>query len=151
MHVLLDEMRRNLCIESEFLTEEKYDSIKRASQEWLKVPWALTDETGIYSGTAYAGRRPKFEPGAGGDLYVSGLGAYGRWLRRHGSIPAPRPSTEARRRRNRHRSAAESDGRRRDPREDQGAEPPDRLPDSGEPDRMARGHRRIPCTRPDPR
>jgi very-short-patch-repair endonuclease len=87
MHVLLDEMRRNLCIESEFLTEEKYDSIKRASQEWLKVPWALSDETGIYAGTAHAGGRPKFEPGAGSDLYVSGLGAYGRWLRRHGRFP----------------------------------------------------------------
>ena len=62
-------------------------AIKRASQEWLKVPWALSDETGIYSGTAYPGGRPKCEPGVGGDLYVSGLGAYGRWLRRHDRFP----------------------------------------------------------------
>ncbi|WP_326603457.1 DEAD/DEAH box helicase [Rhodococcus sp. PD04] len=87
MHVLLDELRRNLCIESEFLTEEKYDSIKRASQDWLKVPWALSDETGVYAGTAYPGSRPKFEPGSGADLYLSGLGAYGRWLRRPDRFP----------------------------------------------------------------
>ncbi|CAG7637144.1 DEAD/DEAH box helicase [Rhodococcus opacus] len=87
MHVLLDELRRNLCIESEFLTEEKYDSIKRASQDWLKVPWALSEETGVYAGIAYPGSRPKFEPGAGADLYVSGLGAYGRWLRRPDRFP----------------------------------------------------------------
>jgi hypothetical protein len=36
MHVLLDEMRRNPCIETEFLTEEKFDAVRRASREWLK-------------------------------------------------------------------------------------------------------------------
>jgi ATP-dependent helicase YprA (DUF1998 family)/very-short-patch-repair endonuclease len=82
MHVLLDELRRNLCVESEFLTEEKYDSVKRASQDWLKMPWALTDETGVYSGTAYPGSRPRTTPAFGGDLYLSGRGSYGRWLRR---------------------------------------------------------------------
>lgn len=29
MHVLLDELRRNLCIETEFLSEEKFDAIRR--------------------------------------------------------------------------------------------------------------------------
>ena len=87
MHVLLDELRRHLCIETEFLTEEKYDAVKRASQDWLKVPWALSEETGVYSGTAYPGGRPKSAPGSGADLYVSGLGAYGRWLRRPGRFP----------------------------------------------------------------
>jgi ATP-dependent helicase YprA (DUF1998 family)/very-short-patch-repair endonuclease len=82
MHVLLDEMRRNLCIETEFLTEEKFDAVRRASREWLKDPWAIADDTGTYSGTAYPGGRPKSAPGIGADLYLSGLGAYGRWLRR---------------------------------------------------------------------
>ena len=141
MHVLLDEMRRNLCIESEFLTEEKYDSIKRASQDWLKVPWALSDETGVYSGTAYAGGRPKSEPGSGADLYVSGLSAYGRWLRRPGSISPARSTAQARRRGGAHRSATESDGRCRHPHQDQGAQPPNRLSHPGQPDRMACRHR----------
>ncbi|MGV9613198.1 DEAD/DEAH box helicase [Nocardia xishanensis] len=87
MGVLLDELRRYLCIESEFLTEEKYDSIKRASQDWLKAPWALSDEQGVYSGTAYPGSRPKFESGSRADHYLSGLSAYGRWLRRPDRFP----------------------------------------------------------------
>lgn len=87
MHVLLDELRRNLCIESEFLTEEKYEAIKRASAQWLRAPWTLTDEAGIYSGTAYPGGRSKGAAAFGGDLYVSGLGLYGRWLRRPQRFP----------------------------------------------------------------
>lgn len=87
MHVLLDELRRNLCIESEFLTEEKYDAIKRASAQWLKPPWTLTDEAGVYSGTAYPGGRTKGAATFGGDLHVSGLGLYGRWLRRSNCFP----------------------------------------------------------------
>lgn len=82
MHVLLDELRRNLCIETEFLSEEKFDAIRRASREWLKDPWAIADESGTYSGTAYPGGRPRNITGIGADLYLSGLGAYGRWLRR---------------------------------------------------------------------
>ena len=87
MRVLLDELRRNLCIESEFLTEEKYDAVKRASAQWLKAPWTLSDETGVYSGTAYPGGRSRGASSFGGDLYVSGLGLYGRWLRRLNRFP----------------------------------------------------------------
>ena len=49
MQTLLDEMRRNICIESLYLTEDRYEDIKRASQEWLRAPWALTDEQGVYA------------------------------------------------------------------------------------------------------
>ncbi|MGH3562366.1 MAG: helicase-related protein, partial [Mycobacterium sp.] len=87
MDILLDELRRNLCIETEFLTEEKFDAMRRASRDWLKDPWAISEETGTYSGTAYSGSRPK-TAGTGADLYLSGLGAYGRWLRRPNQFPA---------------------------------------------------------------
>ncbi|EHB48617.1 DEAD/DEAH box helicase domain protein [Mycolicibacterium rhodesiae JS60] len=87
LHVLLDELRRHLCIETEFLSEEKFDAIRRASREWLKDPWAISDEAGTYSGTAYPGPRPKSVAGIGADLYLSGLGAYGRWLRRDQRFP----------------------------------------------------------------
>jgi len=94
MQTLLDEMRRHICIESAYLTEERYEDIKRASQEWLRAPWALTDEQGVYAATCYAGARPKATPGAGGDLYLSGLGQYGRWLRRPARFPLhPHPVT----------------------------------------------------------
>lgn len=87
MHVLLDELRRNLCIDTEFLTDEKFDSVRRASREWLKDPWAISDDAGTSSGVAYPGGRPKGVAGIGADLYVSGLGAYGRWLRRPNRFP----------------------------------------------------------------
>ncbi|MGV0721040.1 DEAD/DEAH box helicase [Mycolicibacterium elephantis] len=87
MHVFLDELRRNLCIETEFLTEEKFDAIGRASREWLKDPWAISDEAGTYSATVYPGSRPRNVPGTRGDLYLSGLSAYGRWLRRPNRFP----------------------------------------------------------------
>jgi hypothetical protein len=87
MQALLDEMRRNICIESEYLSEERYEAIRRASQEWLRSPWALTDEQGVYAATCYPGPRPKALPGVGRDLYLSGLGLYGRWLRRPNRFP----------------------------------------------------------------
>ena len=87
MHTLLDELRRNICIESLYLTEDRYEDIKRASQEWLRAPWALTDEQGVYAATCYPGPRPAATAGTGRDLYISGLGQYGRWLRRPARFP----------------------------------------------------------------
>lgn len=87
MHVLLDELRRNLCIDTEFLTDEKFDTVRRASREWLKDPWAISDDTGTYSGIAYPGGRPKGVAGIGADLHLSGLGAFGRWLRKPNRFP----------------------------------------------------------------
>jgi ADP-ribose pyrophosphatase YjhB (NUDIX family) len=88
LQTLLDELRRNICIESLYLTEDRYEDIKRTSQEWLRAPWALTDEQGVYAATCYPGPRPPATPGVGRDLYISGLGQYGRWLRRPGRFPA---------------------------------------------------------------
>lgn len=80
LRVLLDELRRNLCIETPYLTEERYEEIRRSSAEWLRPPWALSEERGIYSAICFPGMKR-----AGADrsnLYLSGLSLYGRWLRR---------------------------------------------------------------------
>ena len=88
MHVLLDELRRNLCIESEFLTEEKYDAVRRASQEWLKTPWALCRRDRHVPRYRLPGRPAQGRARrSAADLYLSGLGAYGRWLRRPDRFP----------------------------------------------------------------
>ncbi|SEP88162.1 ATP-dependent helicase YprA, contains C-terminal metal-binding DUF1998 domain [Mycobacterium sp. 88mf] len=88
MNVLLDELRRNLCIDTDFLTDEKFEALGRASREWLKDPWAISHtEQGTYSGLAYPGGRPKGVAGIGADLHLSGLGAFGRWLRRPNQFP----------------------------------------------------------------
>ena len=106
MHVLLDEMRRNLCIESEFLTEEKYDAIQRASAQWLKAPWTLSDETGrllrhrLPRGPAphrrNVRRRPvRVRPGPLRALVAP-----------HRPVPAARPAAQTRRCRRDHQGAA---------------------------------------------
>ena len=82
MHVLLDELRRNLCIESEFLTEEKIRRHQTRQPEWLRAPWTLSDETGCTPAPPTRGPPARGASAVGGDLYVSGLGLYGRWLRR---------------------------------------------------------------------
>ncbi|QWZ07722.1 DEAD/DEAH box helicase [Nocardioides panacis] len=50
---LLDEMRRNLCVRTSYLTEEGSERIKSLSEAHLISPWALTDDTPARSGTAY--------------------------------------------------------------------------------------------------
>jgi hypothetical protein len=47
MQALLDELRRNICIESMYLTEDRYEDIKRASQEWLRAPGCPTTPLSI--------------------------------------------------------------------------------------------------------
>lgn len=81
--VVLEAMRRARCVDTEFLTEERYEAIKRAS-ELLRSPWTLTDDQGVYAATAFAGSRTSDQ---GRDLYLSGLSLVGRWLRRADRFP----------------------------------------------------------------
>jgi hypothetical protein len=81
--VVLEAMRRARCVDTEFLTEERYEAIKRAS-ELLRSPWTLTDDQGVYAATAFAGGRSNDK---GRDLYLSGLSLIGRWLRRPDRFP----------------------------------------------------------------
>ena len=90
MQVLLDEMRRNICIESEYLTEERYEDIKRASQEWLRAPWALTDEQGVYAATCYPGPRPRATPGSAATSTCPGWASTGVGCAAR-PLPAARP------------------------------------------------------------
>ena len=80
IRVLMDEMRRKLCIETPYLTEERYDEIRRSSSEWLRAPWALNDERGAYAASCFPGKKPPTADAS--NLYLSGLSLYGRWLRR---------------------------------------------------------------------
>lgn len=80
LQVLLDELRRNLCLETPYLTEDRYEDIKRASAEWLRAPWALTDERGVYAGICFPGKKHPHADRS--NLFLSGLSLYGRWLRR---------------------------------------------------------------------
>src|SRR6266702_7910696 len=78
---LLDELRRNLAIDVPYLTTEGFDPVKRISQQHLKEPWSLPErEQPPLAGAAFPGPGRPGRPRS--DLYLSGRGSFGRFLRR---------------------------------------------------------------------
>jgi ATP-dependent helicase YprA (DUF1998 family) len=78
---LLDELRRNLAIDVEYLSDDGFDLVRRLSAQQLKEPWSLPErELPPLAGVAFPG------PGKPGqrrsNVYVSGRGQFGRFLRR---------------------------------------------------------------------
>jgi superfamily II DNA/RNA helicase len=76
---LLDELRRNLAIDVEYLTEEGFDLVASLSRQHLKEPWSLPErERPPVAGIAFPG------PGKPGrsrsNIYISGRGQFGRYL-----------------------------------------------------------------------
>src|SRR5260370_20244505 len=76
---LLDELRRNLAIDVECLSEEGFDRVRRLSAQHLKEPWSLPErELPPAAGVAFPG------PGRRGqrrsNVYLSGRGQFGRFL-----------------------------------------------------------------------
>src|SRR5712692_9280931 len=76
---LLDELRRNLAIDVEYLSEDGFDLVRRLSVQHLKEPWSLPErELPPTAGVAFPG------PGKSGqrrsNVYVSGRGQFGRFL-----------------------------------------------------------------------
>jgi superfamily II DNA/RNA helicase len=82
---LLDELRRNLAIDVEYLSEDGFDLVRRLSAQHLREPWSLPErELPPIAGVAFPG------PGKPGqrrsNVYISGRGQFGRFLRREYSI-----------------------------------------------------------------
>jgi superfamily II DNA/RNA helicase len=76
---LLDELRRNLAIDVEYLTEEGFDQVARLSRQHLKEPWSLPErERPPLAGVAFPG--PGKRGQARSNIYVSGRGQFGRFL-----------------------------------------------------------------------
>ncbi len=76
---LLDELRRNLAIDVEYLSEDGFDRIRRLSAQHLREPWSLPErEQPPAAGVAFPG------PGRPGlprhNLFVSGRGMFGRFV-----------------------------------------------------------------------
>jgi ATP-dependent helicase YprA (DUF1998 family) len=76
---LLDELRRNLAIDVEYLTEEGFDLVRRLSAQHLREPWSIPErERPPVAGVAFPG------PGKPGlrrtNVYLSGRGQFGRFL-----------------------------------------------------------------------
>jgi superfamily II DNA/RNA helicase len=77
---LLDELRRNLAIDVECLTEEGFELIKSLSRQHLKEPWSLPERESLpATGTAFPGPG---KPGkARSNVHISGRGQFGNYLR----------------------------------------------------------------------
>jgi superfamily II DNA/RNA helicase len=86
MRLLLDELRRVLAIDVDCFSEIGFEQVQKLSDQQLKEPWALSErETKPDTGLAFA------RPGGRGtrrrNMYLSGYGAYGRFLLRDGQFP----------------------------------------------------------------
>lgn len=88
--ILLDEFRRVLAIDVDCLTAQGFERLQRDSRQLLTGPWALGEsERMIDVGVARArGGRPG---GSRTDLNLSGLQAFGRYLRRADVLGAQLP------------------------------------------------------------
>src|SRR6266567_2890311 len=76
---LLDELRRNLAIDVEYLSDDGFDQVRRLSAQHLKEPWSLPErELPPLAGVAFPG------PGKPGqrrsNVYLSGRGQFGLFL-----------------------------------------------------------------------
>ncbi|HUZ26546.1 MAG TPA: DEAD/DEAH box helicase [Streptosporangiaceae bacterium] len=76
---LLDELRRNLAIDVEWLSEDGFERVRRLSAQHLREPWSLPErEQSPTAGVAFPG------PGKRGlprhNLFLSGRGQFGRFL-----------------------------------------------------------------------
>jgi superfamily II DNA/RNA helicase len=78
-HALLDELRRNLAIDVEYLSEDGFNQVRRLSAQHLREPWSLPErERPPAAGVAFPG------PGKPGqertNIHLSGRGQFGRFL-----------------------------------------------------------------------
>jgi superfamily II DNA/RNA helicase len=78
---LLDELRRNLAIDVDYLTDDGFSVVEKLSRQHLREPWSLPErERPPYAGVAYP---TASKPGRGrSNLYISGRGQFGRFISR---------------------------------------------------------------------
>jgi superfamily II DNA/RNA helicase len=78
---LLDELRRNLAIDVECLSEDGFERVRRLSAQHLREPWSLPErELPPMSGVAFPGPGKRGAPRS--NIFVSGRGLFGRYLER---------------------------------------------------------------------
>ncbi len=86
MRLLLHEMRRAMAIDVDCFTDVGFEQLQKLSDQHLREPWALSErEQRPQAGMAFA--RSGGKGSAREHLYLSGYGAYGRFLLREGQFP----------------------------------------------------------------
>ncbi len=84
--VLLDFMRRELAIKVDYLNAAAQERIRQLSSQRLVAPWAL-DENEKLETAAVLFPRSRGADEYRGHVYLSGLGGFGQYLRRRGTLP----------------------------------------------------------------
>ncbi|MFA1550732.1 DEAD/DEAH box helicase [Actinomadura chokoriensis] len=80
MHILLDEMRRQLAIDVEYLTQEGHERVQHLSDQHLTGPWALPPgEPRVPARTVFPA--PARPGGSRDSVHFTGRTALGRYLR----------------------------------------------------------------------
>lgn len=86
MRILLDELRRVLAIDVDCFGDIGFEQLQKLSNQHLREPWALPErEQKPVTGIAFP--RTGGKGGRREHLYLSGYGAYGRFLLRPGQFP----------------------------------------------------------------
>jgi superfamily II DNA/RNA helicase len=80
LRVLLDEMRRALAIRVSALTADGFDTVLALSEQHLSEAWQVAEEERYLAGRLWPRSRTPDDSRA--DLFLSGLSAYGRHVRR---------------------------------------------------------------------
>lgn len=84
--LLLDELRRVLAVDAEPFTDLGFEQLHKLSRQHLADPWALPErEQRPQTGLAFP--RTGGRGGSRGHLYLSGYGAFGRYLLRPDQFP----------------------------------------------------------------
>lgn len=93
---LLDFVRRELCIDVNYLDPDVQEQIRRASAANLRDPWALDVAERLESRhTAFPCQRPGPRGRLPGTTFIGPLSGFGRFLRRPGQFPdQPAPDVE---------------------------------------------------------
>jgi hypothetical protein len=85
--VLLDHLRRELCVKVDYLDQSFQERMTQASNQHLRPPWAI-DENERLEHASMALARPARPGDYGGWTHLSARGGFGQYLRRRGTFPA---------------------------------------------------------------
>ncbi len=87
--VLLDFMRRELAIKVDYLNPPYHESLKQMSSQRLKAPWAIDENERLEHGAILFPRSRQVHTNDEylGNVFVSGRGGYGQFLRRRTNFP----------------------------------------------------------------
>lgn len=85
--VLLDFMRRELCIKVDYLLDASHERIRQQSSQKLREPWAIDESERMERGAILFPRSSKPKDRYENNVYLSSRGGFGQYLGRPNTFP----------------------------------------------------------------